>query len=74
MTPDTITTVAILGAILASTLALALVIIHSGARLERRLERYELGQSKLLESMARLEGLFERFNRREGNANPGAAS
>ena len=74
MTPDTLATVTILGAILASTLALVLLIIHAGARLERRLERYELGQAKLLESMARLEGLLERFTRREGNANPGAAS
>ena len=74
MTPDTLATVTTLGTIFASTLALVLLIIHTGACLERRLERYELGQSKLLERMARLEGLFERLTRREGNANPGAAS
>ena len=74
MTPDTLATVTILGAILAFTLALVLLITHAGARLERRLERYELGQAKLLECMVRLEGLLERFTvRRQGGVSNAAS-
>lgn len=65
MTPDTINNVTALGAILFATLALAILILRTDARLERRLERLEVGQDALRERMARIEGLFAGFTRRE---------
>ena len=71
MTLDTIT---IFISILGATLALATLILRTSARLEGRIERLEIGQADLRERMARLEGLFEGFTRREVSANPGAAA
>ena len=71
MTLDTITFfISILGA----TVALATLILRTSARLEGRIERLEIGQADLRERMARLEGLFEGFTRREGGTTTGAAS
>ena len=75
VTPDTINAITVLGAILCATLALAILILRTSARLERRLERLEVGQDALRERMARIEGLFVASTRREvGNvssATPG---
>ena len=74
MTPATIaTTVILLGTILGATLALATLILRTSARLERRLERYEVGQSNLRERMAKIEAMFEGFTRRERGATASAA-
>lgn len=71
MTLDTIT---ILISIIGATVALATFIFRLITRLEGRIERLETGQAHLRERMAKLEGLFEGFTRREGNPNPGAAA
>ena len=69
----TLDTIAILISILGATLALATFMLRLVTRLEGRIERLEIGQADLRERMARLEGLFEGFTRREVSANPGAA-
>ena len=56
--------VTLLGTILGATLALATLIFHTSARLERRLERLEVGQHALRERMARIEGLILGYTRR----------
>lgn len=75
MTPDTINTITVLGAILCATLTGAILILRTGAKLEKRLERLEVGQHALRERMARIEGLFVAFTRREvggvSSATPG---
>ena len=69
MTLDTITIfISLLVTILGATVALATLILRMSARLEGRIERLEIGQTDLRERMARLEGLFEGFTRREGGA------
>ena len=69
MTLDTITIfISLLVTILGATVALATLILRMSARLEGRIERIEIGQADLRERMARLEGLFEGFTRREGGA------
>jgi len=70
----TLDTITILISILGATLALATFMFRLVTRLEGRIERLEIGQADLRERMAKLEGLFEGFTRREGNANPGAAA
>ena len=72
--PVTLDTITILISILGATIALATFILRTSAHLEGRIERLEVGQADLRERMARLEGLFEGFIRREGGATASAAS
>ena len=71
MTLDTIT---ILISIIGATVALATFNFRLITRLEGRIERLEIGQAHLRERMAKLEGLFEGFTRREGSASASTAS
>lgn len=75
MTLDTITIlISLLVAILGATVALATLILCTSARLEGRIERLKVGQGDLRERMARLEGLFEGFTRRDGGPTTASAA
>ena len=60
-------------AIIIATAALAGLILTSTARLGTRIDRVDRDVADLRERMARLEGLFEGFTRREPVA-PGAGT
>ena len=55
-------------AIIASAAALGALILTTTARLGQRIDRIERDVAELRERMARLEGLFEGFTRREAGA------
>lgn len=55
-------------AIIASAVALGALILTTTARLGQRIDRIERDVADLRERMARLEGLFEGFTRREAGA------
>ena len=60
-------------AIIIATAALGALTLTTTARLGQRIDRVDLDGADLRERMARLEGLFEGFTRRESTA-PGTGT